>query len=114
MANPLRGEAEIEGTKYTLVYDMNTLCEAEDVLGVKIPALTVSLAEGDVGFKTIRGLVWAGLQEKHECSVREAGTIISDAGMDPVMAAVQKALTAAFPSAGEGVNPPKGTRRRTG
>lgn len=106
MANRLRGEARIGGTDKTLVFDINALCSAEQALDTKIAELLPALAEG-VSLVSLRALVWAGLQRMHPCTMEEAGDVISDAGMEPVMAAMQEAMAGAFPQEERKANPRK-------
>jgi hypothetical protein len=110
MANPLRGEAAIKagGVDYTLVFDINALCEAEDALGIDTGAILDALA-GNTAMKVTRALLWAGLQRHHSCHLLEAGEIAQLAGARAAKAAVVKAIAAAFPSAndkGVAENPP--------
>lgn len=115
MANPFRGEASLEaGSKvYTLCISVNALCEAEEVLGVDTDVLVAKYATG-TSLILLRGLVWAALQEKHPCSIDEAGEIISVASVVSAKAAVEKALVAAMPEAPKEKNPPKRGRAGTG
>lgn len=81
--------------KYTLTYDMNALCAAEEQVG-PLPALMVDpVKAGSV--KTIRALIWAGLLRKHGVSMDEAGDVIDEVGLDVAAKAVQDALKKAYP-----------------
>jgi len=116
MANALRGEASFEaaGKTYTLCCHVNALCEAEDALGMDIDVLLAKYA-GGTSVRLVRGLVWAGLQQKHPCTIEEAGEIIADAGFLNAKAALEKALMNAMPpEATAEENPPKRGRAGTG
>lgn len=91
--------------KYTLTYDMNALCAAEEQVG-PLPALMVDpVRAGSV--KTIRSLVWAGLIRKHDVDMNEAGDIIDEVGLALAAKAVQDALQKAYPQkSGDGEGKP--------
>ena len=96
--NALKGEAVLDagGESYTLVFDINALCEAEDALAMDVDQLLARYASG-TSTRIVRALVWAALQAKHPCTLDTAGEIISRAGFLPAKAALEKALTLAMP-----------------
>lgn len=97
MANPHRGEVELVAgaASYTLVLSWNALCEAEDKIGKTIGEIAAELDSGRWRLKTVRALLWAALRERHpEVDLAEAGRIGSAAGVDVVLAAISRALTA--------------------
>ena len=102
--NRLRGEAAlVSGTStYALVYDVNAFCLAETALGRPTDELVDDYDSGRRDLRLTRGLFWAGLQDKHPCTIAEAGDIMSDAGAEPVQDAVTSGLLAAFGAAQEG------------
>lgn len=82
---------------YTLTFDFNALCLAEDHCG----PLGEAMAEmGRGSLKTIRALFWAGLQRKHEMTLPEAGEIIQELGVDSVSEAIGKGIESAFAKVG--------------
>lgn len=107
MANPVRGqvEIEVEGETFTLVFDVNALCALEGRLGqtadqiVARFALTVSGSRLDLTL--LRALLWASLIEHHDMSEKDAGRLLSRAGMELVGAKVAEAIERAFPEAEE-------------
>lgn len=111
MANTFRGQSdlkfkrEVEGkmvdAHFKLQYDANALCEFEEESGLKLGQMLSAMEKPeDMSMKMIRALLWAGLVEHHEeITVKEAGNILSDAGMDATMAAMKKAFTGATKSA---------------
>lgn len=113
--NPMRGEAALQAgdTTYTLICDINALCEAEAELGVDIDELLGRYSTG-TSTRLVRGLVWAALQAKHPCSIEQAGEIITEAGFLPAKAALEKALMLAMPQPEEGKPPKKATRAQAG
>lgn len=115
MANAVKGEAsfDADGQAYTLVLNINALCEAEDALGMSIDAILARYGTG-LSVKLVRGLIWAALQEKHPCDVKEAGRIIDAAGFLEAKAALEKAFVASMPEAPADENPPKRGRAGTG
>lgn len=117
MANPNRGEVVLfSGAKeYVLSFSINALCELEDLLGSSVIEIAAQLNDRSaIQMKTIRAMVWAGLRDKHsECSLTDAGTIITQAGVPETLAAIGSAFSAAFPDApaeakGSGSRPRKG------
>jgi hypothetical protein len=100
MANALKGEAElVAGDKtYTLVFDINSLCEAEDAAGMETRDILTALEHGNP-IKVLRALVYAGLQRKHPCHLIGAGEVVQAAGIGAAREAVEKGLAAAFPVA---------------
>lgn len=94
--------ADIKLGEYTLVYDFNALCEAEDILG-PIGAAMSSMSDLDkISFKTIRGLVWAGLLAKHPgITIEQAGLAVQKAGIVPAATAVGEAMQEAFGEASD-------------
>lgn len=115
MSNPLRGEATlVAGTAaYTLVFDINALCLAEEALGMEVDELLARYS-GGTSARLVRGLVWAALQAKHPCSLAEAGAIISEVGFVEAKATLEKALLLAMPVQEEGEPPKKANRGRVG
>lgn len=116
MANPLRGEAPLKvgDVEYTLVFDINAMCEAEEFLDLTVREILSKLDSLIV----VRGLIWAGLRAKHaEVTVKQAGAIIEAiGGADQALEVLGRGLTAAFPEGkeGEGANPPNGAAVGTG
>lgn len=91
MANAARGEVEVGG--YTLRYDINALCEAEDVAGENIADIIESMADKTPSFSRIRLLFWAGARSsKPELTMEEAGAVIQSVGVVAAVAAVGKAI----------------------
>lgn len=83
---------------YDLQFDMNALADAEAELGK--PIKTLMRDPDEFGSPTtFRALIWAGLQEHHECDIREAGRIIQEVGIENCEAAILAALETAFPDA---------------
>lgn len=113
--NPVKGEAVLQAgdTSYTLALDINALCEAEDALGMDIDLLLTKYASG-TSVKLVRGLVWAGLQAHHPCTMQEAGAIVSTAGFLAAKTALEKALTLAMPVPDEDASPKKAKTRGAG
>lgn len=102
IVSPLRGEAQIEGTDKKLVFDVNAFCLAERASG-KTTDEIVALVEADkADLFFLRLMIWAGLQRHHECTVAEAGDIVSDIGVRAAKAAMMAGLAAAFGVKAEG------------
>jgi hypothetical protein len=117
--NPLRGQATLEhaGATKILVFDVNSLCLAENALGVSAFDILGLLNDDDLTMTQARALLWAGLSEHHPCTVTDAGKIISDVGLGAAGLAILSALAAAFGVSAEGKkdsDPPKGSEAGTG
>lgn len=113
--NPLRGEATLQAGEntYTLICDINALCEAEAELGMDIDELLGRYSSG-TSTRLVRGLIWATLQSKHPCTIERAGEIITEAGFMPAKAALEKALLLAMPAPQEDKSPKKAMEGQAG
>lgn len=105
MANPHRGEVALHvGDKtYTLSLSVNAICELEELLGEPVTKIAASLRDPEgVRLTTVRALVWAALRDHHEgVTMKDAGSIATEAGVPAVMAAIGECFNRAFPSAEE-------------
>ncbi len=104
MANAARGEVAFSALDqtWTLLLDINALCEAEDELGVKVHELA------QPGLKAIRALLWAGLQRHHAgVTIQTAGDVIQDVGMARAAEIVGEAFKLTFPEAAPGTAGPR-------
>lgn len=86
--------------KYTLVYDMNALCEAEEKVGPLGQLLADPAAAGSL--KTIRSLLWAGLLREHNVTIDEAGKIADEIGIAKASDGVKAAILKAYGSDTDG------------
>jgi len=109
MANPHRGEVALGD--HTLVFSINAICDLEDALGRSITEIGTEMETG-LSMRTLRAVIWAGLQERHPgTSEKQAGDIISEVGVPAAGEAVSAAFAAAFPQAeaeGKKARPRKG------
>lgn len=99
MSNPLRGEATLAvgAQSYTLVFDINALCAAQDVVKIDLDAMLEELASFR-NISLLRAMLWAALLRNHpSVSLMQVGDIIGEAGMQQSFGAVLKAVAAAFP-----------------
>lgn len=111
MANAVRGQVSLKAgdTTYTICLSTNAVCELEDLTGEAIGSLAAKMNGGSVRMTDVRALVWAALQDHHpDADLKEAGNIITLAGMPATMEAVGKAFELAFPEVeNDGSRPPK-------
>lgn len=101
MGNPLRGEADLKTAtaNYTIVLDVNAFCEIEQDTGLSVNELIAEM-QGSPSFGLLRSLFAAALQAKHPgTTVREAGDIMSDAGLEAMTEALRTAIKQAMPPA---------------
>lgn len=118
MANPHRGEVALQvgDQTYTLSFSVNAICELEDAFGNK-PVGQVLLAmndEGGISMKTVRTIIWAGLQDHHkDLDEHAAGVIASEVGVTKIMKKIEEAMKLAYPEqeAGNSKDRPRKARR---
>lgn len=114
MANPNRGQVALNvgDLEYKLSFSVNSLCELEAALDLPIATIITTIQNPkEVRLRFIRALMWAGLQDYHdEVTLKDAGLIVTDIGIQPAMEAVGTAFKLAFPDAPKGgkasANPP--------
>lgn len=102
MANKLKGEISVtlNGEDHVLKYDMNSMVEIEDKLGVTgLEAILEKLRSID--FKTLRLLLWAGLVHAHMDENEQPTLKVTDVGsmkfnmvdtIEKIAAAVQEGM----------------------
>lgn len=113
MANKQRGYVNINLDRpRKLRFDTNALAELEDALGQPVTAFD----QGNVGIKTLRAMIWAGLlHELPDLTVREAGKLMDDGDLQEISSKLTEALELAFGSNNEKnkVSGPIGTGRKS-
>ena len=101
MSNKYRGEVEFKagGETYVLAYGSNALCTLEEKLGQPVTQFGKFLAAGEnLSMRTLRTLVWAGLQRHHKSLSEEAaGDVIDAVGFQQMTDLMVSALSEAFP-----------------
>lgn len=101
MANPHRGEAEVElgGAKFTLRYDFNALAELEGILGESVTYVMAG-ADKRIGLRFIRAAVYAGLLYDRKLSkgmtLEKIGHLLSPDNLAEVGEQVCRGIGAAF------------------
>lgn len=104
MSNKFRGTALLvvtndEGQKIThkLQYDANALVEFEAASGITLGGIVdVFNTPSKMSMTFVRAMLWAGLVSANpDLTLSEAGEILSDAGMEPSVKAIQEAFTSA-------------------
>lgn len=119
MANPHRGHIDLTAGEavYRLSFSINALCELEDATGKSVNELVNEMNSPNPRLSMIRTLLWGALRDHHEeVTLREAGEIAGEAGMQQTGEAVGKAFELAFPAAKEdpGSRPRKAGRGGSG
>ncbi len=111
MANPHRGAVALEaGEKvYSLRFTTNSICELEDHFGGKGISQIVVEMQGQPSMKLVRAMIWGALIDGHpNLTMKEAGTILDEVGIETITEKLGEALKRYFPDAKEGeANPPK-------
>lgn len=107
MSNPTRGTVSFQALDrtYVLEYGVNALCELEDAFGCDVSEIGKKL-KGNFGLKSIRTMLWAGLQDHPENGAPDeaaAGHIMDDLGILEAGQKVGEAFKLAFPEAAKEV-----------
>ena len=117
MANPERGEVAltVKDRTYTLVLDLNALCELEDLLSKPDQTVTfgqVFLLASQYSGRHCRAIAWAALRRYHpETSLADAADVIEAAGgIDQFFETISKLKKATEPEGGSG-RPPRARRQ---
>lgn len=102
MVNPHRGQVALAAgdDTYTLSFSVNALCALEDALDMPVAKIGALVADADkLRLAIMRTVVWAALQDHHDglCE-KDAGLVISAAGIGPTMEKVGEAFRLAFPA----------------
>lgn len=119
MANPLRGEVELQTPDKTYIMRMsiNAIVSIEDHFDKGINQVSDMLADPQsMRIGHLRSIIMHTLREHHpEVDEVMAGEIIGQAGFEATAEAIQKAMVAAFPQAKASAdNPRKAKRAGTG
>jgi len=108
VGNPLRGEAsfEVAGRTYRLKYDWNAAAEFEEAAGRPLSDALLDVAREKLSAKSLRAMLWAGLQEHHaEVTLMESGRLIDAMGRREAQRLMGAALRYYFPELEEGKDP---------
>lgn len=103
MANRLKGEVSLPhgGDTFTLLYDIDALCAAEEVLDLSVQQILDGLSNHKPRMGFVRGLLWAGLRTDHPgLSLVEVGQRFlgpGGIGMREALVYIADALAKAFP-----------------
>lgn len=111
MANPHRGEVALKvgDLEYKLSFSINAICELEDALDMPVAQVAERMKDaGNLRMSLVRTVVWAALGDHQEgITAKEAGRIVTEAGIPAVMEAIGKAFSLAFPEVEGKGNPRK-------
>ncbi|RUT32644.1 hypothetical protein EMQ25_05725 [Arsenicitalea aurantiaca] len=118
MANPIKGEVELEAGDqvYTLRLSVNAIVELEDALGIGINQIAGKFSDtANMRLGDWRTMLWAALRDRHpETSMEMAGDVLTEAGVPAVVAALGQAMQLAFPTAKKEPDRPSRARKRAG
>ncbi|WP_315920440.1 hypothetical protein [Mesorhizobium sp. SP-1A] len=112
MANRERGEVAFDalGQSWTLKLGTNAMCEIEDATGKTFSEVGELMGDQKrVTIKLMRTVFWGALREQHEdVTIKQAGAVIDDIGMQEAGRLIGEAFQAAMPEQKEGAaRPPK-------
>lgn len=110
MANAVRGEKtfEVDGETYTLQFDINGLCDLEQLMGKASAELVPMMTAGSM--TATRAVMWCGLKAKHpDVDLLTAGDLVSLLGPLQAQTLLTDAMRLAFPPAevGKGKGRPR-------
>lgn len=94
MANKQKAIVSITlgGKKRNIRFTLNSLAEIEDSIGVPLSRLS----EVELGVKTVRAMLWAGLiHEDETLTEREVGNMVDFENLEEVQTKVSEAFAAA-------------------
>lgn len=93
MANKEKAIVEVELDKVRNIrFTLNSLAEIEDKLGVPLS----KLKDVEMGVKTVRTMLWAGLiHEDEELTERQVGNMVDFSNLEYVQTKVSEAFTSA-------------------
>lgn len=100
MANKVKGEVGFaaNGKGYTLLLDLNALCEAEE----HVPGIMDGGLKELKSVKAIRAVFWSGLRRHHPTvTLVEAGDIMQSLGVPEAGRLIGEAMAAAWGDGGE-------------
>ncbi|TDX19624.1 GTA-gp10 family protein [Rhodovulum visakhapatnamense] len=91
MANPMKGEVDIEacGERLRLILSFNAIAELEDEAGQTLAEVMTSLKAGSV--RTMRLILWAAMRDHRPATtLRQAGAVAEELGpeLGPVLGRV--------------------------
>lgn len=111
MANPHRGSVALQAgdRAYTLSFSVNAICDLEAEVDKPVAEIIAAIQDPkQLRLSTVRVLVWAALRDHHEeVTIKEAGVITTDAGIQAAVEKVGRAFQLAFPEAKGKANPRK-------
>lgn len=93
MANKQKKEVTVTlDKKRTIRFTLNALAEIEDALGVPLS----QMSEVELGIKTVRTMLWAGLiHEDEELTERQVGNMVDFSNLEEVQKKVSEAFAMA-------------------
>lgn len=99
MVNPVKGEVPLElsdGTKLTLVFDMEALIEAESAYGKPMHTVLIDASSGFMG--AIRAMLYGALRAHHaDVSLKDISAMLAD-NTEAIGDALGRAYEAAMPT----------------
>jgi hypothetical protein len=100
MGNPYRGEAsfEVEGRTHRVHFTWNAAVAYEEATGRPLSDALLDLANGKLSARSLRAMLWAGLQEAGEdVTPKDAGRLIDRLGRKDARRILGVALRFFFP-----------------
>jgi hypothetical protein len=88
---------------YTMVLDINALCDLEEALGRPAGQVLSGLSDpATADIRTMRAVFWAGLRKQHnDLTLTGAGELLTAIGFAAGMEVIQRAILRTFPPRSE-------------
>ena len=113
MANPFRGEStfEVDGRAHRVRFSWNSAAIYEEAAGKPLSDALLDIAREKLSARSLRAMIWAGLQEHHpDVTLSDAGRLIDAMGRVEAQRVMAVALRYYFPELEEteGSDPQRG------
>jgi len=109
MPNPLRGETTltVEEKTYRVRFSWNAAAEYEVPAGRPLSVGVQEILDGKVSARSLRAMLWAGLQEHHpDVSLKDAGKMLGAIGVKKGLDVMLEAVQYFYPAPDKAEQPP--------
>ncbi len=109
MPNPLRGETTltVEDKTYRVRFSWNAAAEYEVPAGRPLSVGVQEILDGKVSARSLRAMLWAGLQEHHpDVSLKDAGKMLGAIGVKKGLDVMLEAVQYFYPAPDKEAPPP--------
>lgn len=107
MTNKAKGVIRLDN-KTSFKFTNNTMCELEDILDMDMSEIGEMFQQEQMGWRTVRAIVWAGLLHQYEdeygnydLSLKDAGRVMDEHGFAETLEKAMEAFEAFLPNEDE-------------